>query len=170
MIYEFDIKNIICKYLFDLKDIINLYNLNRDHQDNIIITNLCDIPDIFLNKVQVALGQKKFNNVERLNVSYNNKITNINHMHRVQTFGMKETLKELCCSGDCSIDQDIIGQLKLVKLYAYGNDKIKNVNHMKETLEELDCGGNCGIDQGGISELKLFKLNSVKNNKIHNVL
>ena len=42
---SFDIKNIVCSYFYDQKDIVNLYNLNKDHQDNIIITNLYDIPE-----------------------------------------------------------------------------------------------------------------------------
>ena len=48
---SFDIKNIVCLYLYDLKDAINLYNLNKDHQENIMVTNLYDIPKKYLNRI-----------------------------------------------------------------------------------------------------------------------
>ena len=75
-------------------------------------------------------------------------------------------LKKLFCSCDSEIDQKDILDLNLIVLYAAGNKKINNVNHMKETL---NCGYNCGIDQNGISELNLIHLNASDNKKIKNV-
>ena len=48
---SFDIKNIICLYLYDLKDTINLYSLSKDHQNNMIVTNLYDIPKKYLSRI-----------------------------------------------------------------------------------------------------------------------
>ena len=45
---QFDIKNIIYSYLYDQKDVINLYNLNKNHQNNIKITNLYDIQEKYI--------------------------------------------------------------------------------------------------------------------------
>ena len=129
-----------------------MYNLNRDHQDNIIITNLYDIPYIY-KLSQEIIFQKKFHFVEKLDAWNNRNIQNINHI--------KETLKELDCGLNCGIDQNGINELKLVKLNASHNKKIKNVNHMKETLKELGCQCDCGIDQDGINQLKLIKLDAL---------
>ena len=89
--FPFDIQNIICFYLYDLKDTINLYNLSKDHQNNVRITNLCDIPGKYLNRLtQKIIKQKKlpkswvFQNIEKLNVSSNEKINNVNHMKKTQ--------------------------------------------------------------------------------------
>ena len=86
----YDIKNILCLYLYDLKDTINLYNLNKDHQDNIIITNLFDIELKYKNKLnQQIIEQNKYKHVKKV-YAYNNKnIKNVNHM--------KNTLKILDC-------------------------------------------------------------------------
>ena len=78
---EFDIKNIICSYFYDLKDTINLYNLDKDHQNNIRITNLYDINSIYLYKLnQQIIEQNKYKYVEKLNAGDNKKIKNVNHM------------------------------------------------------------------------------------------
>ena len=158
----FDIKNTICLYFYDLKDVINLYNLNKNHQNNIIITNLFDIQQKYIQKLdQKIIEQNKYKYLEKLYASGNKKIKNVNHM--------KNTLKILHCSWFCGIHQCGISELNLIELYASNNKNIKNVNHMKKTLKKLDCGWNCGIDQNGISELKLIELNIDYNEKIKNV-
>ena len=82
---SFDIKNIVCIFLYNLKDIINLYNINKDHQNNIIITNLYDIPIKYKNKLsQQIIEQNKYGYVEKLNASDNIKIKNVNHMKNTQ--------------------------------------------------------------------------------------
>ena len=167
---SFDLKNIICLYFYDLKDIINLYNLDKDHQDNILITNLYDIPIKYLKKLnQQIIEQNKYKNVEKLRVK-NRNIKNLNHM--------KNNLKILdCCFefdynyiGNMStIDQEGISELNLIQLNANSNEKIKNVNHMKNTLKILYCWGVSGIDQNGISELNLIELYAWNNEKIKDV-
>ena len=157
---SFDIKNVVCLYFYDLKDTINLYNLNKDHQHNIIITNLYDIE--LKNKLnQQIIEQNKYKYVERLNAFDNEKIYNVNHM--------KETLKILNCGYNCGIDQNGISKLNLIELCVIDNKKIKNVNHMKKTLNILYCGWNSGIDQNGISQLNLIELYARSNKKIKNV-
>ena len=72
---SFDLKNVICLYLYDLKDTINLYDLNKDHQENIIIKNLYDIPKKYINKLdQQIIEQNKYKYIERLNVRHNKKM------------------------------------------------------------------------------------------------
>ena len=165
---SFDIKNIICSYFNDLRDAINLYNINKDHQENIMIKNLYDIPIKYLNRFnQQIIEQNKYRYVEKFGVIYNEKISNVNHM--------KKTLKILDCSKFIfsdkknGIDQNGILELNLIELYAGSNEKIKNVNHMKKTLKVLDCSWNCGIDQNGIFELNLIELYANSNEKIKNV-
>ena len=159
---SFDIKNIICSYFYDLKDTINLYNLDKNHQDNIIIINLYDIELKYRHRLnQQIIEQNKYRYVTKLDVCDNRQIKNVNHM--------KNTLKKLNCGWNCGIDQNGISQLNLIELYTFDNKKIKNVNHMKETLKILDCGGDSGIDQNGISELNLIELHTNNNKKIKNV-
>ena len=148
---SFDIKNIICLYLYDLKDTINLYNLNKDHQDNVRITNLYNISEHIYKLNQKIIEQNKYRCVEKLYAFNNEKIKNVNHM--------KKTLKKLNCSGYSSgIDQNGISQLNLIELRTSNNKKIQNVNHMKRTLKILLCRYNSGIDQNGILELNLIFL------------
>ena len=156
---SFDIKNIICLHLYDLKDTINLYNLNKDHQDNVRITNLYDIAKHVYKLNQKIIEQNKYRCVEKLYAYDNEKIKNVNHM--------KKTLKKLnCCGSNNGIDQNGISELNLIELRTNNNKKIKNVNHMKETLKILYCIRESGIDQKGISELNLIELYAFDNNKI----
>ena len=125
---SFDIKNIICSYLYNLKDTINLYNLNKNHQENIIIKNLYHISLKYTNKLsQEIIEQNKYKYVEKLDATSNEKIKNVNHM--------KKTLKILYCSYDSGIDQNGISELNLIELYAHYNNKIWNVNHMNNKIE-----------------------------------
>ena len=174
---SFDIKNIIYSYFYDLKDAINLYNINKDHQDNIRITNLYDIPEIYLKKLdQKTIQQDKYRYVEKFNADNNDKIHNLNHMKNTQVDRGGQKFQKICCllkilcctgnneidlNGNSGIDQDGIAQLSLIELYACDNKKIKNVNHMKNTLKILHCGYNCGIDQDGISQLNLIELYTI---------
>ena len=158
---SFDIKNIICLYFYDLRDIINLYNLDKDHQHNIIISLNNKESECIDRLNQQIIEQKKYRYVEKLCVYNNKKIKNMNHM--------KNTLKKLNCSYGCGIDQNGISNLNLIELDADGNEKIKNINHMKRTLKKLYCGWECGIDQNGISELNLIELHGDANKNIVNV-
>ena len=92
------IKNIVCLYFYDLKDIINLYNLNKDHQDNIIITNLYEIETKYNNRLnQKIIKQNKYKYIKQLYFYNNKEIENVNHL--------KKTLEELYCGGYfCGID------------------------------------------------------------------
>ena len=158
----FDIKNIICRFLYNLKDTINLYNLNKDHQENIIITNLYDISYEYKNKLsQQIIEQNKNKYVEKLYALDNKKIKNVNHI--------KNTLKILNCSHASKIDQNSISELNLIELNTTNNKKIENVNHMKNTLKILHCNHDSEIDQKGIAELNLIELRSTGNEKIKNV-
>ena len=162
---SFDIKNVMCLFFYDLRDTINLYNLNKDHQDNIIITNLYDIPYEYLTGLnQQIIEQNKYKYVKKLNAYDNKEIKNVNHM---------KNLKILDCGSVYwmagAIDQNGISELNLIELIASNNARIKNVNHMKKTLKILNCSYDCGIDQNGISELNLIELRMSYNNKIKNI-
>ena len=78
---------------------------------------------------------------------------------------MKKTLKKLECCNDSAIDQNGISELNLIMLYATGNEKIKNVNHMKDTLKKLSCSYGCGINRNSMTKLNLFKLYANENTK-----
>ena len=82
---SFDIKNLVCLYFYDLKDAINLYNLNKDHQDNIRIINLYDIELKYINRLsQQIIEQNKYKNVEKIDASDNKEIKNVNHVKNTQ--------------------------------------------------------------------------------------
>jgi flagellin-specific chaperone FliS len=100
--------------------------------------------------------------IKYLNASGNRNITNVNHMGK--------SLIELNASGTfCGINNKGIKNLNLLKLYAYYNPKIYNVNHM-ENIIELDASYNCGISDEGIKNLKnLQKLCATDNFKIKNI-
>src|SRR5437764_568078 len=55
---------------------------------------------------------------------------------------------------DYSIDDD---KLRLIKLNANNNPKIKNVSQIL-TLKELNIGWDCGVNDEGIYGLQLMKL------------
>ena len=77
---SFDIKNIICLYIYDLGEIINLYNLNKDHQDNIRITNLYDIKKKIRKLNQQITEQNKYKYVEKLYTFDNKQIKSVNNI------------------------------------------------------------------------------------------
>jgi hypothetical protein len=97
---------------------------------------------LFMNNYS-GIDQKGIENLTTLrilNAKGNNKITNVNHMIK---------LEELNASGYCGIDQNGIHQLTNLRiLVASNNRKITNVNHMVK-LEELEVYGDCGIDEIG---------------------
>ena len=107
------------------------------------------------------LKQEKFTDLEELYASYNEKITNVNHLSK---------LKILNCFRDCGIDQEGIKNLQLIEeLDASYNKKIKNVNHLTK-LKILNCSNDCGIDQEGIKDLQLIEeLDASYNEKIKDV-
>lgn len=156
----FDIINIICEHLYDLKDVVNLYDLNTIFQKNIVIKNLYIIPSKYLSKInQKIIEQSKFKHIEQLCLCYNISVSDIGCL--------KNTLKKLDCGGDSLLSQNSILELKIVELDVSHNKKIYDVNHLKNTLKILNCTGfNCGIDDNGISELKLDKLYSNGNYKV----
>jgi hypothetical protein len=177
----------IFKYMLnfcDLKIQIYLTSTNNFLRNNLKIINLYNIEKKYLRLLtDEILNQKIFNQVEALNASYNEKITNIS---------MIPSLKKLNAEGNCGIDQNGINGLDLVKLNASdkcgidhfwqnginglslveldanNNDKITNVS-MISSLKILHAAGNCGIDQNGICGLDLVKLNANNNEKITNV-
>ena len=166
MIIPIEIQNEISKYMYNIIDVINMHNQSKNHQIEIRIINLYsanekDSHKLSFKLTQNIIEQKKFRNIEKLNVCHNSKIINVNHI--------KETLKVLKCGYNCGIDQAGIFELKLTKFDATNNSKIKNINHMKETLKILICNSKCGIDQYGISKLNLRELDASHNEKIFNV-
>ena len=170
---HFNIKNIICSFLYDLKDVINLYNLNKDHQNNIKIINLYDIPEKYLKRLdQQIIEQHKFRFVEKLNLCNNENIKNVNHM---------KTLKILdCCGRNNVVNQNGISELNLIAINIFDNKNIK-INYMKYTLKVLEFFSFEAdqfdfflrankLDQNGIININLIKLfEYCENKKIKNV-
>lgn len=156
-----DIHQIISDYLYDLKDKINIYNLDRYHQNYIFIYDLLNINSKYIKKLtQSVIKQPKFQNIIKLNAKNNLNIFNVNHLSK---------LTELDCSRS-EITQDGICNLKnLLKLNIMGNYDILNLNHL-EKLTDLNCGGYCGITQNGIKNLKnILILNMIGNITITNI-
>ena len=143
-----DVIQIICDFA-DIKTQLNLTSLSQECYDRIKIRQLSDKC-----ATQDVIRQKKFNELQKLNVRDNPKITDVNHL--------ANTLIELDCGWNyiigtycnCGIDQKGISDLlKLQKLVTDANATITDVNHLRNTLIELDCADICGIDQKGIADL-----------------
>lgn len=159
----FDLINITIEYMYNLKDVIHMYHLSKEYEDNIIISNLMILPFEQLFKLdQSIINQNKYHRIKKLYVSNNKKVVNISHL---------KFIEELDCGYDSAIHQDDIMLFKNLKvLIATNNKNIYDVNHMKK-LEELHCDGMfVGIKQSGIKDLTNLKILNVKYNpNIHDI-
>ena len=129
-----DIHQLVSDFFPDLKDVINLYNLDRDHQNYIHINDLYNFSDKYYDKIsQNLIQQNKFKFVKKLNVI--NSIDNIDHLEHILVLD--------CCSGsiESKIDQKSIDkQKKLIKLDVFNNLNVFDVNHLIH-LKKLKCHG-----------------------------
>jgi hypothetical protein len=100
----------------------------------------------------------KYYFIKYLDASYNNNITNVNHMYNLQK------LK----TNNSGITNDGIKNVNLVELNASSNEKIIDVNHMTN-LKILNAFGKSGITNNGIKNLNLVKLIASLNEKIIDV-
>ena len=112
------------------------------------------------NVTENILKQRKFNELEYLDVSDNMKIRSVSYL---------KYLKKLNISGPlCKINKSGLIGLKLEYLDVSDNDRIKDVSYMK-TLRYLIANGDSGINQNGISGLTLIGLDAGCNKKIKNL-
>lgn len=96
----------------------------------------------------------------RLEVSYNEKISDVNYLTNLQI---------LCAGGWSGINNNISLLTNLTKLDVFGNKNITDINHLIN-LRILNASDNCGIGDFGISSLtNLTKLNVNYNKKITNI-
>ena len=135
----------ICKWLNRIKIHNMYYYMNIQYIDRLSNKILINYPEI-----------------KYLMVSYNSKVSNINHMTKLQI------LDASCVYLECGIGDNGIKNLNLIELYAADNKKIKNVNHMTN-LKILNASWSCGINDVGIKDLNLIKLNAKYNPKITDV-
>jgi len=143
--------------LLDFKSKINFISTCHYFRDNLIITDLYNIEQKYLELLSdEVLHYKIFSKVKTLNATDNKKITSVSFM---------KSLKILYAEDNCGIDQNGIDCLDLVELYADSNTKITNVSFMK-SLKVLSARYSCGIDQNGIEGLNLDKLYMILNEKI----
>lgn len=115
MIVPLELQNIITLYLYNLKDVINMYNLSKKHQEYIYIVNLYNRNKNDLMKLsQKIIEQPKFKHIEKLNMDDNDKIYNLNHL--------KNTLRVLKCdwSGNLNIVDSLTNSVSLIKTIFYG--------------------------------------------------
>lgn len=98
--------------------------------------------------------------IMKLHVENNPKITNINHLTKLEV--LNASMTEWGING---ISNKGIENLNLVTLIADYNENITNINHMTR-LQILHADGCCGIGNEGISELNLKILSVTMNEKI----
>lgn len=97
----------------------------------------------------------------RLEVSYNEKISDVNYLTNLQI---------LCAGGWSGINNNISSLTNLTKLDVFGNKNITDINHLIN-LQTLNASDSCGIGDYGISSLtNLTKLNTNYNKKITNIV
>ena len=145
---------IVIEYLH-FYDKHTLQKINK-YTNCIQITDLYNIKNIFLEKLDDNI-LKQYKSAIKLNVTDNQKITNINHMRKI---------KILNASGDCGINNESIKLINPEILIAHGNTKITNINHMTN-LRELYARNTCGIDNNCIKNINLEILD-IQNNQKNN--
>ena len=103
----------------------------------------------------------------KLDVSNNTKITDVNHMTKLEELGACYNWEN---RGDGGLDQNGIKNVTSLRiLNVWENKSITDVNHMTK-LEELNAGGSCGIDQNGLyGATSLRILDIINNRKIKNI-
>ena len=143
--------------LLDFRSQLSFTLSKRIIHDSFFITDLYNINDKYIKKIDEDILQKIFYRASLLKV--NDRIRNVSFMRN---------LKVLHAFGHCGIDQEGIVGLDLVKLNAGNNTKIKNVSYMRN-LKVLHAFGHCGINQEGIAGLDLVELYAGYNTKINNV-
>ena len=128
----------VCKWFYRL-EIHDMYNIDskycRKLTDNILINHP---------------------SVRYLDASNNPKITDVNHMTKLQ---------KLEADGNYGINNDGIKRVNLIELDAYDNPKITDINHMTK-LQKLNAGWDCGINDDGIKHVNLIELEAFGNPKI----
>ena len=190
-----DIHQIILNYLYDLKDQINIYNLDKTHQAYIQLYDLCDIDNKYkyrfiknynddgdgdlgsnvhsydLRRFYYSLRKKLITHqvLEQKKFRYIKKLDATYNKYVININHLIYLEKLYCDGSNCGINQKQIEEINLKILRASSNEKIVNVNHMKN-LEILHCDNICGIDQNGIINLtNLKKLFARGNEKIFDV-
>src|SRR5437660_11928080 len=93
----------------DIKTQLILTSLSREYYDGLKIREL-----IYRGITQEIIMQKKFDNLQILDVQDNSEIVNVNHL--------KNTLITLYCGGCCGIDQNGISDLKRLQILHISNN------------------------------------------------
>jgi hypothetical protein len=151
--------------VLDLHLITNLYNDNSKYDNKDI--NL----DTFkkLKVLEISGEHNIFNNddiknitwIRKINAYYNNKITNINHISRLEVFNGTHNYK--------LTNIHLIGLVNLTSLTITDCININDINHLIQ-LKELNIDGKCGVDDNGIKDLIYIEsLSVIDNIKIKNI-
>ena len=107
----------------------------------------------FLNiKSKVVLFYSKNNNQELIKICY-----------------IKQITKSYQYLTDKILQQSIFDQL--IKINAFDNREIRNLNRFYQTLEIINIGWNCGVNDNGIKNcLKLININAYYNPKFEKLI
>ena len=152
----FEILQCIFEYLVDMRDGLTLLSLNRNFRrigDQEGIIRGLNAP---FNMTDQILNQKKYHNLNSLDLSFNFEISSVNHLTKLRT---------LILSMMSEVSQEGIMQCtKLRRLTLDSNSNITSVNHLTE-LEELDASGvTCRLSQEGIMGCRKLKKLDLTNN------
>lgn len=155
-----DLINIVCSFL-QIRDQLNICIINKDTYDCVKIQKLVFDKNYIL--TESILKQNKFSDLIILDLSYNTKIKDINHLIY---------LEELNSSRSVLPDSGI-SELKFIKKLNVENNKfVKCIEHFTN-LTELNCGGCCMVSEKNINEMKSLKYLKVlkisNNRKIKNI-
>lgn len=157
-----DIVNIIKDYVYDLRDIINICNMNQMYRTNLYITNLYDIDTSLMVKMnQDTIEQEKFKHIEKLYIFDNKMVNNLNHL---------KSLKILNCGSKYDNRKAIVITKQIKDMLRGGKYKfMNNFDSYTDKLKELSGYFDRGINQQSISELELEELYCDDNVNITNV-
>ncbi len=169
-IFEICEENLSCKInqqILEQETYLFIKSLNLNYNKNNFDLNfLSKLKELYIKNTSITNDNVKKLNLEKLNITFCEKITNINHM---------SNLKILYAGYDFSINDDSIKNLNIEELYVYGNENISNINHMTK-IKVLDASYIClntifesGIDDNGIKNINLEELYANDNKKITNV-
>lgn len=154
-----DIVNIIKDYIYDLKDIINICNMNQVYRTNLYITNLYDIDTSVMVKMnQNTIEQEKFKHIEKLYIFDNKMVHNLNHLKSLKilncgsmydnckTIRITEQIKDMLCDDKYKFINNFDSyKYKLKELFGYFDKGINQQSISELELEELYCDDNVNI-------------------------
>lgn len=168
--------------ILDFPTQLSLICTNTAFRENLPITNLHNIPDKYLDKMDKD-KVKYFIRAKKLIIENSDILVDISqcmkNLRKLHIYEANEcnvyydlsgltNLKVLYACGNCGIRDDSIKNLDLIKVVVSSNRAITNITHLKN-LKKLIAEYNSGLTNQGIFGLDLIELSLNYNSNINHV-